>query len=194
MGLPSTCTPSYSLRGGTRGRGVSGDAARDVASPPRRNVRFASEKPLASEKRPRGARAWEPSGPSGGTADVPDDDSLFRPGHDVTLEGDATVPEERLGFRALAHAVPVGMREGAFEFFGFGILTEERGRMDVGFARGVPGEDLVHAVGLVHGWALGLVRHEHPPLLHALVLLHPDDDPLVVLLPQLFLRERHHRG
>ena len=65
--------------------------------------------------------------------------------------------------------------------------------MDVGFALGVPGEDLVHAVGLVHGFALALVRHDHPPLLHALVLLHPDDDPLVVLLPQLFLRERHHR-
>jgi hypothetical protein len=46
------------------------------------------------------------------TANIPDDDSLFRPGHDVALEGDATVPEERLGFRALAHAVPAGTREG----------------------------------------------------------------------------------
>ena len=83
----------------------------------------------------------------------------------------------------------------AFEHFGFGILTDERGRTDVGFALGVPGEDFVHAVGLVHGRASGPVRHEHPPLLHALVLLRSDDDPLVVLLPQLLLRERrHHRG
>ena len=52
------------------------------------------------------------------TANVPDDDSLFRPGHDVALEGDATVPEERLGFRALAHAVPAGTREALmFEFW-----------------------------------------------------------------------------
>lgn len=79
--------------------------------------------------------------------------------------------------------------------FGFRIMkrrTRGDGRRRFR-ARGVPGEDLVHAVGLVHGWALVLIRHEHPPLFHALVLLQPDDDPLVVLLPQLFLRERHHR-
>ena len=66
--------------------------------------------------------AWESSGfGCSGTANVPDDDSLFRPGHDVALEGDATVPEERLGFRALAHAVPAGTREGG----GLSVLALE---------------------------------------------------------------------
>ena len=58
--------------------------------------------------------AWESSGfGCSGTANVPDDDSLLRSGHDVALEGNTTVPEERLGFRALAYAVPVEMREGS---------------------------------------------------------------------------------
>ena len=56
-----------------------------------------------------------------------------------------------------------------------------------------PGKDLVDAFGhpaVARGF-LVLIGHDDPSALDALTLLEAHDDPLVVLLPLLLLRQRH---